>query len=200
MVLDDLLDDLLGRLVVRDPLKGRVERHKDGDVGVGGVQQLDDVGEVVNEGRELLGEVRRLDCLIYGEVRRAVVDRRTMITGRTMAAGRAMVTRPTRWAVMIWGAVVALIRLPESEKVVGFTDVDKMVDMAIVAAGDDMVENVMCLLVDEIPSGLVRRVQRVPPGRFLGVLSRLLNLEAQLLGRRVIGDDNGRGQGRRKGQ
>lgn len=69
MVTQDLLEDLLGRLVVvfRDLFERTIRGREDCDVaGVGGVQGFDDVGEGVDEGGEFGGVVGGGDELVDG--------------------------------------------------------------------------------------------------------------------------------------
>lgn len=75
MVLDELLDELLGRLlvVVGDLLKGLVSGDEQRDVRLRGVQRLHELRVLVYQRRELLGEVRCVDSLVDGQVLRAMV-------------------------------------------------------------------------------------------------------------------------------
>lgn len=178
VVFEYLLDELLGRLVsvLGDLLEGLVDGDEDGDVRLGAVQQVDDVGEVVDQGGELLGVVGGLDGLVDGQVRGAVV------------AGPADV------------AVARLVGVEDTvDLVVVVPGVEKPVDV-IDAGGDalgDGVEELMRVLLDEVESALGRRAQSVPPRRrcclgLPGCLGWLLNLQPQLLSHRIIGDDDSR--------
>lgn len=152
VVFEDLLDDFLGRLVsvLGDLLEGLVDGDEDGDVALGAVQQVDDVGEVVDEGGELLGEVGGLDGLVDGQVRGAVM------------AGQADMAVP---------------RLANVEDVVeanGVVVVIVVVDM--IDAGKDAVKELMCVLLEEVEGGVGRRAYGIPPCRrcCLGLLGFLL--------------------------